>query len=535
MFSRLQEAPGTQDWTVLHSVEVPHQTAHVTGEIDFMVIIPRKGVLCLEIKPEITRRDGLWYYGRRSQGNDRGPFRQAQDGMYALLDYVKRDFGRIPFVSGVVSVFKTPNVPPNPAEWHAWQLIHAGDLDALPLSRLLERMIDHGRKHLAQARAGKGEEPSTRRCEQLANLIRQDITETPLARKHRVEREILRYTAEQCDALDAMEDNPRVIFNGLAGTGKTVLALEAAEQAQKDGCRVLLFCYNRLLGKQLSGKASSLAPNVVVAPVHDWMLSLCGLESEMDNNERDFWEKELPEKAYAVLSQGDGPAPADVLLVDEAQDIVDDRVFRVLDLSVAGGLKSGRCVFFGDFGRQGIYGDCADPLAFVREQTGGAIVRLRANCRNAPQVARLATRIGDIEHGYQRVRRSNDGIEPSIAYYGDAEEQLDRLSQTLARLYADGFAWNDIVVLSPHVACAAATLQERGHWGHLKPLKDGPEGAVGYSTIHAFKGLEAPAVVVTDVDRLDGSKNRALLYIAATRALHRLVMLADAKLKRELG
>jgi superfamily I DNA/RNA helicase len=55
----------------------------------------------------------------------------------------------------------------------------------------------------------------------------------------------------------------------------------------------------------------------------------------------------------------------------------------------------------------------------------------------------------------------------------------------------------------------------------------GPEergGHAVYGTVHAFKGLEAPAVVVTDLDEVSGPAAEALFYIAVTRPTERLVL-----------
>ena len=56
-----------------------------------------------------------------------------------------------------------------------------------------------------------------------------------------------------------------------------------------------------------------------------------------------------------------------------------------------------------------------------------------------------------------------------------------------------------------------------------------------YSSIYRFKGLEAPAVVITDIDELATPAQRSLLYVGCSRALHRLVILAHASVRGQLG
>ena len=127
---------------------------------------------------------------------------------------------------------------------------------------------------------------------------------------------------------------------------------------------------------------------------------------------------------------------------------------------------------------------------------------------------------------------------------------------------SDGFAGPRVAVLSPHgnEGCAAAQLTEQPWRDRLAPLVGSPargrarrrtdgdwltscipsdldavdlhSGKIKYSSIYRFKGLEAPAVVITDVDALDTPAQRSLLYVGCTRALQRLVILADEKCAR---
>jgi superfamily I DNA/RNA helicase len=58
----------------------------------------------------------------------------------------------------------------------------------------------------------------------------------------------------------------------------------------------------------------------------------------------------------------------------------------------------------------------------------------------------------------------------------------------------------------------------------LKPA-DGrarKRGELQYSTIHAYKGLDAPAVIVTDLDRELVPNFESVLYVGLTRATDRL-------------
>ena len=47
--------------------------------------------------------------------------------------------------------------------------------------------------------------------------------------------------------------------------------------------------------------------------------------------------------------------------------------------------------------------------------------------------------------------------------------------------------------------------------------------------------MEAPAVIVTDIDGIENGSSMSLFYVAVTRALHRLVILMHERVKEDIG
>ena len=91
LFKLLRDDPGTKDWVVLHSIDIPRHINNVTGEADFVIIVPGGGILIIEVKGHysIRRDEGMWYYGQEIQGDSRGPFKQAMEAMYSIKDFIK--------------------------------------------------------------------------------------------------------------------------------------------------------------------------------------------------------------------------------------------------------------------------------------------------------------------------------------------------------------------------------------------------------------------------------------------------------------
>src|SRR5579859_6267628 len=86
VFRRLRDDPGTRDWIVLHSLDIAHHRKQISGEADFLVIVPHKGVLCVEVKAcrHLKRIGGEWYFGDSDHPDARGPFKQASEAMHSI-------------------------------------------------------------------------------------------------------------------------------------------------------------------------------------------------------------------------------------------------------------------------------------------------------------------------------------------------------------------------------------------------------------------------------------------------------------------
>lgn len=543
VFTRLRDDPATEDWTVLHSLDIAHHLTQIEGEIDFVVIMPGMGVLCVEVKAHRHVRclNGQWLFGKYEEPQ-KSPFKQVSDAMRSLkADVVRVGSGleHVPFWTCVIFPYVQLSI--ESPEWHPWQLIDGKAFRARPIGALLRGVMERARDYLAKCQ-GVGwflpaaPDPTLSQCRLIAQTLRPifDVFESPRARRQQDEAIMLQLTQEQFDALDAMEENPRVVFAGPAGTGKSLLAVEAARREHERGKRVLFVCYNELLGHWLQSQVGPLE-NVLAGTLHSHMLRLARVPV---SSEQDFWEEILPERATDCLLQESRPdALFDVLIVDEAQDILRDSYLDFLDLSLTGGLAGGTLRMFGDFEKQAIYGAASLSIADFRRQrcTDAVIHSLRINCRNTPRIAALVRLLCDLDPDYKRIRRPDNEAEPRILYYQSCSDQKQILADTLESLHKDRFDWDDIVVLSPRRDEAAISASMGPPWSQrLGPYRVRQRGSIGYCSIQAFKGLEAPAVVVTDIDEADTHHMRALIYVALSRALHRLIVLVSDEAKGKL-
>lgn len=127
-----------------------------------------------------------------------------------------------------------------------------------------------------------------------------------------------------------------------------------------------------------------------------------------------------------------------------------------------------------------------------------------------------------------------DGPEVDLLWYESPAERDDRLVEVLHRWNAEGLEPNDIVVLARR-SITASGLNE-GSLGcpvHDLTTAEEPPGpdSLLFSTIHAFKGLEARGAILVDVDDLDDVEALRLWYVAGTRARLRLAVLMAAQVR----
>ena len=94
----------------------------------------------------------------------------------------------------------------------------------------------------------------------------------------------------------------------------------------------------------------------------------------------------------------------------------------------------------------------------------------------------------------------------------------------MRQLRSEGYGPKDVVILAPFRDSTALRAVEKKL---VSTLGSGIRDAsyVRWGTIHEFKGMEAPAVILTDISGQRSDRMLDLIYAGATRATDRLVVL----------
>jgi hypothetical protein len=519
----------SDEWTVLHSVRwLSHEGGRASdGEADFVVAHPDLGILVIEVKGGIIRRDGVtgaW----TSEDVDgvihsiHDPFLQAERSMHLLVRKLEESPTTRAFSYPYARSVAFPDV-----------ILPAGDLGPNVSRQIvidssnLFLLIGAIKSAMGTPRA-KG--PGKDGIRALVELLRPslEISRRGLAAQIKSdEHELIQLTEQQLSLLDFLAGHRRVAISGTAGSGKTVLAIEQARRLAAQGYRVLFTCFNRALAhsvqQQLSASLGPAMANVTVRNYHELATGFAEaaglrLPTEAEVNARpnpsSYFEEELPQRMLDALTAL--PDRFDAIVVDEGQDFA-DIWWLTLDALFQNPADSILAIFYDD--NQRIYRrESAYPIPEPHYQ-------LTHNCRCTQHIHREAAKYR-AEQSQTSCRGPEGRRVETIPL--QQESPVAALRKVVHRLVTEeGLPVEDIVVLTPRNQKTSA-FTEGAKVGNLTLTWGDPATkSLACRSIHGFKGLESSVVVLGECDRAHQASRDALMHVALTRARHHVVVLGN--------
>lgn len=483
------------------------------GECDFLVAHPEHGILAIEVKGgrEISFDpvDGQW---RSTDAHGfvhriKDPVAQARSAKHEILKRLnaspKWRTRRIHAAHAVIF----PGTGAPPANLGADRPAHIF---------CCSRQLRDGLADWVQERMRAGKRPEN--CEALGQdgiAALERLLAFPFTLSFRIgsalaeaEDEFRALEPSQYHILEVIADIPRALIRGGAGTGKTVVAAEAALRSASQGRRTLLTCHSRPLALHLGRKLADI-DNLTVAGFHALcgrMANETGITVPTGTSDSELYETALP-NALCKAMEMQPELRWDTVIVDEGQDFHADWWIAIdACLKPDGHLRV--CMD----SNQKVYGGNA----------GGAVndlevvpVRLSRNLRNTRRIHEAAA----VHYvGPEIIADGPEGPEVIWLSAGSADQKVEAAYRELRRLvFSEEVAPGDIAVLVNDPAIRAGFVLKGS--GTSIALTDADTMAledVVVDTVRRFKGLERPVVIlIAGGDELD---HRELAYVAFSRA-----------------
>jgi superfamily I DNA/RNA helicase len=336
-----------------------------------------------------------------------------------------------------------------------------------------------------------------------------------------------RATDEQARVLEYVRSMPRVAFDGVAGSGKTLLAMARTQELCREGKRVLLVCYNEPLGDWLKGQLpADLRPNAWVGHFHSLCVQTCqraGVPLKVRPKDENFWLYEAPDGLETAAKKLPAEERFDAVIVDEGQDFPSIWFPALRLLSKTQDDHSTLYWFYDP--RQNLY---LSPEQSALPANVVGPIALRRNCRNTRRISRRCGQI--INEEFQPFDQSPDGEDVREV----TENSLRDVLETVRRQVVQ---WTEKAGRLRPSQIAILTPQETGsEWPRqigTIPLSDDFDRwrrgeSILLATHRRFKGLEADALILADVPVPDRKPyfSTADFYVACSRAKHHLTVVS---------
>lgn len=503
LFGLLKGVP-EPDWGAVHSLNLADHQYKRWGEADFIVIAPQ-GVLVIEVKGGRVARnfEGMWEYTDRngvSHLKTESPFKQAEGAMFAiqkfLNDHLPSDKARsISYGHGVA--FPDIEFLISSPEWASEQA--GSSFEVAKNSQTLQRWI-HQLFTFWSIRNRRTELLNPHTIRLIVEALRPQFEIVPsLTRRIRGAVETLNLaTLEQIAILDGLTENDRIVVNGGAGTGKTVLAAELARRVLSEGVKRVGI---------LAPRAQALIPYQSL------------------------------QEYIKLMHDENSIQQVDYLIVDEAQDLMNEKGLDLIDSAVSGGYTQGEWAVFLDPNAQanfrGLF--ALDAYQFLR-QANHAQFKLTRNLRNTNQIAEV---IRDLTNADIGVNGGGNGPEVDFEIISTGSNFVSVVTKIIKKWLLAGIKPEECVVIVSGLESSIESLDGQyvtdnavlRRWAGVK-WQSSQEGIINVVSPENFQGLETLCAIVGPFDAEERESDGAL-YVALSRAVGHLVIVGtDAGLAK---
>jgi superfamily I DNA/RNA helicase len=311
-----------------------------------------------------------------------------------------------------------------------------------------------------------------------------------------------RLLEEQKVLLNYLVEQKSAVINGAVGTGKTMIAVEKATRHANLGEKVLFLCFNAFLREHLEKRY----PNENI----DFM-TIDGFACRICNTQRADYKKASDKVIDMYLT---GTFPYKHVIVDEGQD------FGKEEIEESDFLQAIHDTVVENDEVDGTFYVFYDKLQLVQSKAIPSYIAdadckltLYRNCRNTENIA-LTSLKPITERNPKLYEGAIKGVPATIHFCSDPDGISQCVENVIENLKNDGIS--DVVILTCTTEDESVLKSRTSNGKFNKKL---------FTSCRKFKGLEADAVILVDVDENTFDEDNVLrFYVGASRARVRLEM-----------
>lgn len=489
-------------------------------EIDFIITIPEKAIVCLEVKGGIINYSGtndLWTQNGKVMS--KRPDNQASSASHALIKGFSDVIGDMAIGWGLCFPDGDLSSKALPTSIDSNQIID--QIGLLHIDKALEYLFDFVKKQNSN-RVG------VRRWMYnnfKINLLRDiGFVQVLSTRVKYNEQRFVELTTTQVDLFNRLKANKHIITTGPAGSGKTIIAKTLAQDLVDDNKRVLFMCFNRTLANKIRYEFDRNETLIDVTTFHSFARRVIDLFDpdwwKANSVSEEFWELDVPVKLEECLPFFTDKF--DAIIIDEAQDFKEFWFELIFSL---GTNESSKHIFMDEM--QDIFGH----FTKVPKEENFIKYSLPENCRNTKTIVRYLSEV--TSKTIKTFPNSPEGEAIVIkSFTNQIEQQKYILDEIKSLIREQGISSDQILILinSPKAESCLGDTTKVGKL-NIKALDNKgrfQKNTIHYTTINSFKGLEADIVFVIDADKIPSDQKREKLYTQASRAKHKLYVLSSS-------
>ena len=486
-------------------------------EVDFIIAIPEKAIICLEVKGGIINYSGSkdeWSQNSRVMG--KRPDLQASSASHALIKGFANLIADMAIGWGLCFPDGDLGSKALPTSIDSNQIID--QLGLLHVDKALEYLFNFVKKQNSSRLGARRWMYNKFETELLRDIGFVQVLSTRVKYN---EQRFVELTTTQVEVFNRLKANKNIITTGPAGSGKTIIAKTLAQDFINNNKKVLFLCFNRTLANKIRYEFDRGETLIEVATFHSFARKIIDLYDTKwwkDNStSEDFWELDVPVKLEECLPFYEDKF--DVIIIDEGQDFKEFWFELIFSL---GTQDPGKYIFMDEM--QDIFGHYTK----IPNQERFIKYNLPENCRNTKTIVSYLSEV--ISKHIKTFANSPEGEAIVLkSFTNQIEQQKYVLDEIKSLTREQGISADQILILlnsSKADSCLGDTVKA----GKLEIKALDNKGrferdAVNYTTINTFKGLEADIVFVVDADKIPLAQKHEKLYTEASRARHKLYVL----------